>query len=204
MEERIIDFLSSPFISPLFILGVAFFFSFIENLFPPSPSDVILLFLGSLISFGRVEFFPLLLVATIGSSTGFLTMFYVGKLFGEKIIDKGKLKYISLDSLNKVRHWFGKYGYWVVVANRFLSGTRAVVSFFAGVSELSTIKSFLFASISALLWNVLVIYLGYTLGNNWKVAVHFLELYWKVVLLIIIIIVAIYLVYYYLNNRLRG
>lgn len=204
MEERIIEFLSSPFISPLLILGVAFFFSFIENLFPPSPSDVVLLFLGSLISFGRVEFIPLLLVATIGSSTGFLTMFYIGKLFGEKIVDRGKLKYINIDSLNKVRHWFGKYGYWVVVANRFLSGTRAVISFFAGVSELSTIRSFLLASISALLWNVLIIYLGYTLGNNWKIAVDFLELYWKVVLLVIIIIGAIYLFYYFVRNRPRG
>lgn len=204
MEERIIEFLSSPFISPLLILGVAFFSSFIENLFPPSPSDVVLLFLGSLISFGRVEFIPLLLVATIGSSTGFLTMFYIGKLCGEKIVDKGKLKYINIDSLNKVRNWFGKYGYWVVVANRFLSGTRAVISFFAGVSELSTIRSFLLASISALLWNVLIIYLGYTLGNNWKIAVDFLELYWKVVLLVIIIIGAIYLVYYFLRNRPRG
>jgi membrane protein DedA with SNARE-associated domain len=203
MEEKVIEFLSSPFVSPLLILGVAFFFSFIENLFPPSPSDVVLLFLGSLISFGRVDFIPLLLVSTLGSSFGFLSMFLIGKLLGERVLDEGRLKFINIESLNKVRHWFGKYGYWIVVANRFLSGTRAVISFFAGISELSTLKSTLLASVSALLWNFLIVYLGFTLGKNWKVAIDFLELYWRVVLIIIVALVVIYLVYLRLKKKSR-
>jgi len=203
MEEKVIEFLSSPFVSPLLILGVAFFFSFIENLLPPSPSDVVLLFLGSLISFDRVDFIPLILISTLGSSLGFLTMFMVGKLFGEKILDTGKLKFINIESLNKVRHWFGKYGYWVIVVNRFLSGTRAVISFFAGLAELSTLKSTLLASVSALLWNFLIVYLGFTLGKNWKVAVDFLELYWRIVLIIIIVLIVLYLVYLRLKNKSR-
>lgn len=195
MEERIIEFLSSPFISPLWILLVAFFFQFIENLFPPSPSDVILLFLGSLVSFGRVEFLSLLIVATLGSTIGFFTMFMIGKTFGEKVLDKGKFKFITPESLAKTRRWFNRWGYGIVVANRFLSGTRAVVSFFAGVAELSTWKSTSLAGISALAWNFLIIYAGMTLGNNWKRAVTFLELYWKVVLIIIIAVALLYIAY---------
>jgi membrane protein DedA with SNARE-associated domain len=130
-------------------------------------------------------------------------MFLIGKLLGERVLDEGRLKFINIESLNKVRHWFGKYGYWIVVANRFLSGTRAVISFFAGISELSTLKSTLLASVSALLWNFLIVYLGFTLGKNWKVAIDFLELYWRVVLIIIVALVVIYLVYLRLKKKSR-
>lgn len=173
MEEKVIEFLASPFISPALIFLVAFFFQFLENLFPPSPSDVVLLFLGSLVSFNKVDFIPLLAVATIGSLLGFMTMFTIGKLFGEKILDTGKFKFIKPESLAKARRWFNRWGYGIVVANRFLSGTRAVVSFFAGAAELSALKSTLFAGISAFIWNALILYAGMIFGNNWKNAVVF-------------------------------
>jgi membrane protein DedA with SNARE-associated domain len=205
MEERIIEFLSSPYISSWWILAVAFFFQYVENLFPPSPSDVVLLFLGSLVSFNKVNFIPLLIVATIGSALGFFTMFLIGKLLGEKILDTGRFKFITPEALAKTRSWFSRWGYGIVVANRFLSGTRAVVSFFAGVAKLSTFKSTLLASISALVWNFLILFAGKTLGNNWRTAIRLLELYWKIVLIIIIIIVIGYFVYSRLKrNNARG
>lgn len=196
MEETVINFLSSPLISPVVIFLVAFFFQFIENLFPPSPSDVVLLFLGSLVSFNKVDFLPLLAVATFGSLLGFMTMFTIGKLFGEKILDTGKFKFISPESLAKARGWFNRWGYGMVVANRFLSGTRAVVSFFAGAAELSALKSSLYAGISACIWNALILYAGMTFGNNWKNAVIFLELYWKIVLAVISFAIISYAIYF--------
>jgi membrane protein DedA with SNARE-associated domain len=194
MEERIIEFLSSPFVSPYVILLVAFLIQFIENLFPPSPSDVVLLFLGSLVSFGRVGFAPLIAVATLGSVLGFFVMFMIGRLFGEKVLYTGKLKFIDQESLEKTRQWFNRWGYGIVVANRFLSGTRAVVSFFAGAAELSPAKTTILAGISAFVWNLLIIYLGMTLGKNWKAAIEFLDLYWKVILAVLIFAVIVYFV----------
>ncbi|MGB9771351.1 MAG: DedA family protein [Candidatus Kapaibacteriota bacterium] len=205
MEERIIEFLSSPFISPWWILAIAFFFQYIENLFPPSPSDVVLLFLGSLVSFDKVNFIPLLIVSTIGSATGFFTMFMIGKVFGEKILDKGKFRFITPESIAKAMSWFNRWGYGIVVANRFLSGTRAVISFFAGAAELSALKSTFFASISALVWNFLILYAGMTLGNNWHKAIISLELYWKIVLIIIIVACLLYYLYWRLHrSKARG
>lgn len=201
MEEKVIEFLSSPFIKPSVIFLVAFFFQFVENLFPPSPSDVVLLFLGSLVSFDKVDFLSLLIVATIGSLLGFMTMFIIGKLFGEKILDTGKFKFINQESLAKARRWFRRWGYGIVVANRFLSGTRAVVSFFAGAAELSVFKSTLFAGISALIWNALILYAGVTLGSNWKNAVVFLELYWKIVLIALFIALSGYVLFYLLKAK---
>ncbi len=185
MEEQVIHFLSSPILHPFLILAIGFFFMFLENIFPPSPSDVVLLFLGSLVGFGKINFFALLAVSAFGSILGFVTMFYVGKLFGEKVIDEGKLRFIKRESIEKTRRWFHKYGYIIVVANRFLSGTRAVISFFAGFSELSVVKSTIFAGISAAVWNFLIIWMGVSLGKNWRQAITFLELYWKIILAIL-------------------
>lgn len=195
MGEQVIQFLSSSAINPLLILLIAFFFMFLENIFPPSPSDVVLLFLGSLVGFGRINFTVLLIVSASGSILGFMTMFYVGKLFGKKVIDEGKLKFIKREAIEKTRLWFNKYGYLVVVANRFLSGTRAVISFFAGFSELSAIKSTILAGISATVWNFLIIWIGMSLGKNWRQATVFFELYWKLILVILTFVVIGYFVF---------
>ncbi|MEN3027519.1 MAG: DedA family protein, partial [Chlorobiota bacterium] len=51
----------------LFALAV----TFLENVFPPSPSDVLLLFCGVLVGLGVVDFAALVLAATVGSVAGF-------------------------------------------------------------------------------------------------------------------------------------
>lgn len=187
MLENIISFLSSDSISPLLILLVAFFFQYIENIFPPSPSDVVLLFVGSLAGLGRVDFIILFFISTIGSTLGFSTMFFVGKFLGEKIIEQDRVKYLSRQDIEKVKIWFNRWGYFLVVANRFLSGTRAVISFAAGVAELSPTRSTILAGISAALWNFLILYFGFSLGKNWQSAIYFIELYWRIVLILILI-----------------
>ncbi|MGQ9819361.1 MAG: DedA family protein [Candidatus Kapaibacteriales bacterium] len=196
MFENPIVFLSSETITPFLILTIAFFFQYMENIFPPLPSDVVLLFIGSLSGLGRVDFFQLFLIATVGSTLGFLTMFIVGKYFGEKIIDKGKIKYLSKDNIEKVRLWLNRWGYWIVVGNRFLSGTRAIVSFLAGLAELSTYKSIILAGISASLWNFIILYLGFSLGKNWQLAVFYIELYWRIVIAIIFLILTFLGIYF--------
>lgn len=201
MFENIIAFLSSESISPESILIIAFTFQYLENIFPPSPSDVILLFVGSLSGLGRVDFPLLYFIATAGSTLGFFTMFIVGKLFGERIIDQGKVKYISKENIEKARLWFNRWGYWLVVANRFLSGTRAIVSFFAGMAELSTFKSMILAGISASLWNLLILYVGFSLGKNWHLAVFYIELYWRIVLAIILFVLISLSIYFFLIKK---
>jgi membrane protein DedA with SNARE-associated domain len=95
-------------------------------------------------------------------------MFFIGMRFDKKIIETGKLKYINIDMIMKVEHWFQKWGYWVIVINRFLSGTRAVISFFAGMSLLDTKKTTILSFLGALVWNFILIYLGMIFGENWR------------------------------------
>jgi membrane protein DedA with SNARE-associated domain len=188
-------------LNPLWIYCVAGAIAYIENIFPPFPSDVVLVAAGSLAGIGRVDFALLLILSTAGSTAGFATMYKIGDWFGVRILDAGKFKFIPLDKVHKVEQWFKVYGYWIVIANRFLAGTRAVVSFFTGMSELSFLRTTLLSSVSSLLWNFLLLFAGRELGKNWKSISSYLETYGKIVTLILVVVVLLSLVRYYYKNR---
>jgi membrane protein DedA with SNARE-associated domain len=187
----------------LSVAGIAF----LENIFPPFPSDVIVVFAGSLAGLGAIDFWWALILTTIGSTLGFMVMYKVGDWFGLSILETGKLKFIPTDSVHKVEGWFRKYGYVIIVANRFLSGTRAVVSFFAGMSELKLPMTTLLCFLSALVWNFLLLYAGRELGQNWQVIFFYMETYSKAVTGIILIIILLFVaryVYKRSNNDANG
>ncbi len=199
--ESIIQYLQS--LSPAWVYAALFAIAYIENIFPPSPSDVIIVAGGSLIGIGHINFIPALLFATLGSTTGFMTMYIIGDWFGLSIIEKNKIKFIPLENIHKVEAWFRKYGYLIIIANRFLSGTRAVVGFFAGMSELKLLQTTALCFFSALLWNAILIYIGTLLGQNWEAIGSLLSTYSKIVtvLLVLVVIISLIVWYYRRSNK---
>ena len=187
-------------LDPFLIYVILFLFAFTENIFPPSPSDVIVVVGASLIATTTLEFIPVLLITSIGSSLGFMLMYFMGKIFGEKIIRSGKLKFITQEGLSNTDIWFNKWGYKLIIANRFLPGTRSVISFFAGVYKLEIIKTFVFSTISAFAWNILIIEAGIFLGNNVETIDYYLSTY-SLIGTIIAIIVAVYFAFKYFVKR---
>jgi len=189
MFEDILNNISS--FTPFGIYVTLFFFAFVENVFPPSPSDFVVVVGGSLVSTGAISFIPTLILTTIGSVVGFMVLFYVGSTVDRKIVHSGKFKYIPVDAIEKVEAWFKKYGYWVIAVNRFFPGTRSVISFFAGMSMLNLKKTAILATISAFLWNAIIIYLGYVFGNNVAVVDEYLSTYTNIAVALVIIIVLV-------------
>lgn len=185
---------------PYYLYFTLFFIAFLENLFPPAPSDLVIAFGGSLVGIGKLGFVATLVSATLGSTAGFIVMYYVGFLLGKKLIDAGKPRFLPFDKIKQVENWFSRYGYWLVVSNRFLSGTRAVISFFVGLSELPIQITIPLCVVSALLWNSILIYGGYLLGHNWRELGHYLDIY-GIVILIIILGMAVLFVVGYLTRR---
>ena len=173
--------------NPLWIYLAVAVFCYVENIFPPAPSDMLVVACGSFIGFGSVNFVLALLLASAGSTLGFLTMYKIGDWFGVKIVEAGKLKFIPITQVKKVEGWFQRYGYVVIVANRFLSGTRAVVSFFAGLSELSLGRTIVLSFISALAWNAILLYAGKELGENWRDLSEYLQIYSRAITSVVIL-----------------
>lgn len=171
----------------MLVYALVFAIAYIENVFPPSPSDTIIVFGGSLVGIGHAGFIETLLAATLGSTLGFMTMYKIGDWFGAKILEQGKVKFIPASSVQTVEEWFRKYGYWLIIGNRFLSGTRAVVSFFAGMSKLNLARTTALCFVSALAWNALLVTAGFYLGKNWERIGFYLSTYSQVVTGILIV-----------------
>jgi membrane protein DedA with SNARE-associated domain len=180
---------------------VLFLFAYVENVFPPSPSDFVVVIGGSLIATEAIHFLPTLLLTSLGSVLGFMTLYFIGSQLDKKVIRAGKIKFISVEALDKAEKWFIKYGYTIILANRFLPGTRSVISFFAGLSELNAKKTALLAAVSALVWNSIIIYLGIIFGNNIAVVDFYLSRYQKIILIITAVVVIFFVVRYFILRR---
>jgi len=184
-----------------YVYAAVVLISFIENIFPPFPSDVVVVFAGSLVALGEGSLLLTVALASGGSTLGFMTMYWIGDQTGDRILEKGKIKFISLDLVHRVESWFRKYGYWVVIANRFLAGTRAVVSFCAGVSEMKLLPTTTLSLVSAIVWNLILVKLGMTLGDNRREIGDYLSTYSKIVSILIAGILLLWAVVSWIRSR---
>ncbi len=188
MEDFILQLKS---LDPFLIYLAVFSIALIENVFPPSPSDLVIVFAGSLVGIEQVGFAETLFTATLGSAIGFVLMYKIGDWFGDRILEQGKIKFIPLEAVRKVELWFARYGYGIIIANRFLAGTRAVVSFFAGMSRLNLRKTIALSFLSALAWNSILLFGGFYLGQNWRRIGFYLSTYGQIVTGLVILIVLV-------------
>jgi len=143
--------------------------AFVENVFPPIPGDTITAFGAFLVGTGRLDFMGVYLATTIGSVIGFLFLFWLGLLLGRRFFVERDHRFFRVKDILRAEEWFRKYGYWLVLMNRFLPGVRSVISIAGGISRLKIAAVALLATASAAAWNLIWIIVGYFLGTNWAV-----------------------------------
>jgi len=199
MIETLVEFLTG--LPPAGVLIFAFLIAYAENIFPPSPSDVLIVFCGTLVGIGTIDFFSLAAASTLGGCAGFCTMYIVGRKFGTTITTSPRFSFLPIASIAKAEEWFRRYGNWLIVVNRFLSGTRAVISLFAGISALPFGRTLLLSAFSALAWNSLLIVSGMLLGERWRTINDYLSLYSQFITPTLVIAIILYFGYSYYKKR---
>ncbi len=183
-----IEYLENLFghLNPLTAYIIIFLSAFTENVVPPIPGDTVVILSAYLVGTGRLNFLEVYLATTLGSVAGFVTMYLVGKYAGVAFLATrpGK-RLFREESLEKTRTWFRKWGYGVILANRFLSGTRSVISLFAGIFHLRLPLVIIYALISSMIWNALLLGGGLLLGRNWEVLGEWIATYNKILLVLL-------------------
>ncbi len=182
MAEHTVEFLEwiqllSPFWAYVILIGIAYG----ENIIPPVPGDIAIVFGGYLAGTGQLNFFMVVGLATVGGALGFMTMFWIGRRFGDAALDPDRLRWLPKRGIYRARLWLLKWGYALVGANRFLSGLRSVISLTVGAAQMNAWKTALFATISALLWATLIAYMGAVVGENWSAVSSILRSYGTIV-----------------------
>lgn len=193
---------------PISIYLVFFFVAYIENVIPPIPGDVLVAFGGYLAAESIVGLVPILLLTTIASVIGFMSMYWIGSQWGN-VIKKGDeqfwlFRFISLEYINKVRDWMQRWGMGVVLANRFLAGTRSVISLTAGLSHTRISSTIICSTVSSVLWNGILLGFGWVVHENWRVIGKYLSVYGRIILGGIAIIILIKLGAYYYRKKNLG
>ncbi len=186
---------------PAGVLALMFLIAYVENIFPPSPSDVLLVFTGTLIGLGTIGFPSSLFCSTLGSTLGFMTAYGLGRYFEGHIVDGRFGRYLPVSTIAQVERLFQRFGFGVIIANRFLAGTRAIVSFAAGMSKMNLPMTTALSALSALLWNAILLYLGMVFGKNWQRVGQYLSIYSTVVTIIVVVVVGIYVWRYFRARR---
>lgn len=163
-----------------------------------------IVFGGALAAMGKGSFLAAVLCATAGSGLGFVTMYLIGRWLGQKVETRGKLFFVSVEAVAKIGEWFSRYGYWLIVGNRFLTGTRAFVAFFAGMSRLDLFWTTVLSFISSFAWNLILVYGGYSLGQHWETVGMYLATYSKIVTGVIVFVALVFLIRHILRKRRRS
>ena len=167
-----------------------FIFMVLESLGIPIPSEAVVTFSGFLVSRGYLNFWLVIVTATIANLVGSLIFYYIGYRYGEAFIIKyGKYLHLSQHHLDLTRHWFNKYGGITVFIGRITPAVRTYVSFPAGVGAMNISKFIIYTVAGSLIWNYFLTYIGVWMGNNWLSIAKYLDVIGFISLLIIVLLV---------------
>jgi membrane protein DedA with SNARE-associated domain len=175
-------------IESLDYLGIALLM-FLENLFPPIPSELIMPLAGYTASLPGSKFnvFGVFLAGLIGSVAGGLIWYYPGKILGQDrlyaIADRyGKWITVSSKDLVKATRWFNKQGRKAVFIGRLVPGVRTLISVPAGLSNMPLLPFLFYTTLGSAVWVGLLTYTGYILGSQYKLVEEYLAPVSKIVL----------------------
>ena len=161
---------------------------FLENLFPPIPSELIMPLAGFTVAQGKMNFVLVVLAGTIGTILGALPWYYAGKLVGERrlrrLVDRyGKWLTLSGKDIDKANRWFNRHGAKTVLFCRLIPGVRTLISLPAGINQMPIALFLLYSTVGTALWVMLLTALGSFLGSNYTLVEAYLAPVAKLVLL---------------------
>lgn len=203
MADIVSDFVTwMEALPPLWAYVIVLAIAYGENVVPPIPGDLIVVFGGYMAGLGQLHLAVVVLLATVGGSLGFMSMYAIGYILGDAVLDPDRLRWLPHEQIDKARRWLHRWGYGVVAANRFLSGARSVISLTVGMARMSPWATAWWATVSAAVWTTLIAYAGYAVGENWRTVIMYLELYGRFVLGgLILLAVGLLLRAYWRNAR---
>lgn len=177
----------------------------IENIFPPIPSEVVLPLAGFLVSQEQLSFWGAVTAATAGAYVGALILYALGRWGGRPtILRYGNLLHINEKSLKRAEEWFKRYGDWIVLFARVVPLARSIVSVPAGTMRMPLLRFTLLTIVGTASWNILLIWLGWLLGENWKAVSHWAGTYSDMVVILLGVAVVTFVVYLLVRGVLRA
>ena len=153
--------------------GAIFAAMFLENLFPPIPSELIMPLGGFYVQQGQLQFIPVVLAGLIGTVLGALPWYGIGRLINEQRIEQwldkhGRWIGISSEELARSRRWFSSYGTALVFWGRLVPGIRTLISVPAGIELMPMAPFLIWTTAGSLILTLLLTIAGMVLGEGYS------------------------------------
>lgn len=151
----------------------------LENIFPPIPSEVIMGLGGVAVSRGTMDFWPLMISGTVGSTLGNYAWYWLGDHWGrtrlEPFVERwGRWLTMEWEDVEKARRFFRRHGPWVVFVFRFTPIFRTMISLPAGLAHMGVWRFLAFTFAGAFIWNLLLVEGGRRLADWLEESQHIL------------------------------
>lgn len=163
----VVDLITSQ-ISQLGYVGI-FVLMVLESALIPIPSEIIMPFSGFLVSENKLDFVGTVLAGSIGNLVGSVATYFLGRKIRRDIFLKyGKFLFFRRNHLEFAERMFQKHGSKLAFIGRLLPAIRTYVSLPAGIGNTPFKRFVLYTFAGSLIWNILLVYAGIQLGENWK------------------------------------
>lgn len=184
-----------------------FFLIFIENIFPPIPSEVVLLFGGFMTTYSKLNLIGMVIFSTLGSTVGAIVLYFIGKILNKDRLKRivsgkiGKVLRLKASDIDKADHWFDTKGNKTVFFCRFIPVVRSLISIPAGMSEMAMGKFLLYTITGSLIWNTVLLFVGSKVGENWKRIEAIMSQYSHIILILLIIGFLGFVIYHFSKKK---
>jgi len=173
----------------------------LESSFIPFPSEIVLIPAGYLVTSGDMNFTLIMGSALSGSMVGAFTNYYLAFFLGRKFLKRyGKYFFISEKSLDKMDNYFEKHGAISTFIGRLIPGIRQLISIPAGLAKMKLIKFSIYTALGASIWALILVLLGYFIGENQELIDIYLK---QITMVVMVILFLLALCYAYYNKKVK-
>jgi membrane protein DedA with SNARE-associated domain len=172
----------------------------------PIPSEVIMPLAGYALAHTQLQLIILATVASLASNLGSIPAYWVGARGGRPMVERyGSYLLLSRHDLDRVDHFFERFGSIAVLIGRMLPIVRTFIAFPAGVAKMNQLRFHLYTFIGSWPWCYALAYVGMKLGAQWDTNPRFKEVFHRFHLGVeaVILLAAIWFIASHWKNRIR-
>jgi membrane protein DedA with SNARE-associated domain len=172
----------------------------------PIPSEVIMPLAGAALAHTQWDLILLATVASLASNLGSIPAYWVGAHGGRPMVERyGSYLLLSRHDLDRVDHFFDRFGSIAVLIGRMLPIVRTFIAFPAGVAKMNKWKFHIYTFIGSWPWCYALAWVGMKLGATWNSDPRFKEIFRRFHLAVEAVLIAgfLWFVISHWKNRIR-